>query len=169
MCSLTPPCKSRLLLSCLCLSFSLLAPSSYVCVAVALPLVVPLSLGPLFQNGKTALMLASRNGHARVVELLLTAGGDPDLKDEVSPPPTLRERTKDPPPALRRAHLCPRGFFYEAFSLLFVEEKSSSFSQFTTWTKPQLGSENTSGILGSRRDVNLPWVARLTLGTFRNM
>jgi hypothetical protein len=34
----------------------------------------PLSLCPLFQDGGTALMKASRNGHAKVVELLLAAG-----------------------------------------------------------------------------------------------
>lgn len=35
------------------------------------------------QNGCTALERASFNGHHKVVELLLRAGANPDLKDEV--------------------------------------------------------------------------------------
>jgi ankyrin repeat protein len=59
----------------------------------------PLSLCPLFQNGNTALNWASLSGHATVVELLLAAKADTNLKGEVSPPPPPqreRERTKDP-------------------------------------------------------------------------
>jgi len=44
-------------------------------------------------------MHASNNGDAKAVELLLAAKADPNLQDEVSPPPPPlreRERTKDP-------------------------------------------------------------------------
>ena len=39
---------------------------------------------PALQDGYTALMWASRNGHAAVVDTLLAAGADPKAKDEVS-------------------------------------------------------------------------------------
>jgi len=59
--------------------------------------VPPLSLCPLFQYGFTALIKASFNGHAKVVELLLAAKADPNLKDMVSPPhPPQRERGRIP-------------------------------------------------------------------------
>jgi ankyrin repeat protein len=64
--------------------FLLLLPPSFVVSP-------PLSLCPLFQGGYTALMRASRNGHARVVKLLLAARANTDLKDKVSPPPPQRE------------------------------------------------------------------------------
>ena len=36
------------------------------------------------QNGCTALERASFNGHHKIVELLLTAGANPGVKDEVT-------------------------------------------------------------------------------------
>lgn len=36
-----------------------------------------------FQDGATALMFASQNGHGKVVETLLKEGSDPNLKTKV--------------------------------------------------------------------------------------
>jgi ankyrin repeat protein len=61
--------------------------------------VLPLSLCPLFQEyGFTALIRASFNGHAKVVELLLAAKADTNLKDNVSPLHPLRETEVERPP-----------------------------------------------------------------------
>ena len=38
----------------------------------------------LMQNGWTVLQRASLNGHHKIVKLLLTAGANPDVKDEVT-------------------------------------------------------------------------------------
>ena len=37
-----------------------------------------------YKDGMTALMEAAREGHLKVVSVLLAAGGDPNLQDEVS-------------------------------------------------------------------------------------
>ena len=37
-----------------------------------------------YKNGTTALMNAAYEGHLEVVSVLLAAGGDPNLEDEVS-------------------------------------------------------------------------------------
>jgi hypothetical protein len=66
-----------------------------MCVLVGCPpplFVPPLSLGPLFLYGNTALIYASYKGHAKVVELLLAAKADKNHQNIVSPLHPLRER-----------------------------------------------------------------------------
>ena len=77
-----------------------------VFLLAAPPFVPPLSLCPLFQAGYTALNWASSNGHAKVVELLLAAKADTNLKDKVSSPlhhPQRERERKTPPQTPTRA------------------------------------------------------------------
>ena len=46
-------------------------------------LILEYSPNSVIQNGSTALQQASFNGHYQVVDLLLKAGANPDLQDEV--------------------------------------------------------------------------------------
>ena len=46
-------------------------------------LILEYSPNLVIQNGSTALQQASFNGHYQVVDLLLKAGANPDLQDEV--------------------------------------------------------------------------------------
>ena len=46
-------------------------------------LTASLSAAPLFQDGWTALLCASANGHSAVVEALLAKGADIEAKNEV--------------------------------------------------------------------------------------
>jgi hypothetical protein len=75
---------------------------------LAAPPSCPLSLCPLFQDGWTALIYASENGHAEVVELLLAAKADPNLKNNVSHPPLPPQREReDERPLSPNAYTCP--------------------------------------------------------------
>jgi hypothetical protein len=84
----------------LSLSLSPRATAVCVCGYVVAPPPSPraISLCPLFQLGYTALIYASRSGHAKVVKLLLAAGADKNLQDGVSPPPTSPEIERSPLP-----------------------------------------------------------------------
>ena len=46
-------------------------------------LILEYSSNSVTQNGSTALQQASFNGHYQVVDLLLKAGANPDVQDEV--------------------------------------------------------------------------------------
>jgi len=109
MCTLTPShCTPPSPHSCLCLSSPLLAHPRNVCSCwpASPPSFVPLSLCPLFQYGETALMKASSNGHAKVVELLLAAKADTNLKGPMSLPSTPQRDIEDERPPSPNACTC---------------------------------------------------------------